>query len=81
VPPYTARRVDMTLRKGPEFVVAEATAVPVPRGVTVMDAPKAEPAKKIEAAAAAPKVAPPEPKPAPAPAKPATTEPPVQLPE
>ncbi len=81
VPPYTARRMDMTLRKGPEFVVAEAPAAPVPRGVTVMDAPKAEPAKKVEAAPTAPKVVPPEPKPAPAPAKPATTEPPVQLPE
>lgn len=86
VPPYTARRVDMTLRKGPEFVVAEATAAPVPRGVTVMDAPKAEPVKKIEAPAAAPKVpqpkvASPEAKPAPAPAKPAATEPPVKLPE
>lgn len=89
VPPNTARRIDMTLRKGPEFVVAEATVTSVPQGVTLMDAPKAEPAKKLETPAPAPKAAKPTttpatataPKATPAPAKPAPTEPPVKLPE
>lgn len=91
VPPYTARRVNMTLRSGPEYVVAETPASPVPSGVTLMDAPPAPAkspsptpaAKPAEVAPAAPatKPAPAASKPAPAPANPAPAEPPVKLPE
>lgn len=90
VPPNTARRIDMTLRRGPEFVVAEANATAVPQGVTVMDAPKSEPAKSpVPSSPTMSKPAPatPAPKPVPAatpqpiPAQPAPAEPPVKLPE
>lgn len=87
-PPNTARRLDMTLRRGPEFVVAEATPAaapaPMPRGVTIVDVASGE-APKVTPNAPAPSV--PAAKPVPAkvePAKPVAptpSEPPVKLPE
>lgn len=92
VPPNTARRIDMTLRKGPEFVVAEATPAPLPSGVSMMDAPKSPPAtpasatptpevKPTPASPAAKPTPAAKPKPPVEPTKPAATEPPVKLPE
>lgn len=89
VPPNTARRVDMTLRKGPEFVVAEAVSAPPPSGANIIDVPKkadSAPTTKAPSSASPPPPTPKpapvaSPKPAPAPAKPDSAAPPVKLPE